>query len=346
MTTKSTLPRVAGLATELMAVDSTSGSEAAAITLVESILRTDGWETVRIPVTEGRDAIFASASSDVDVTFSTHLDTVPPWMPPRFENGVLHGRGACDAKGIAAAMIAAAGRCRSLGQEVGMLFVIGEETCHDGAHAANNWIVRNLPVRRRFLINGEPTDCTLATGTKGAQRVVVRTTGRAAHSAYPAMGRSATLALVRLLSELDSISWPSDELLGETTFNIGSLSGGVADNVFAPAAEARLMFRLVGDAEKVQSLVEDWAEGRAELDWGVMVPAVRLGTFDGFATSVAAFATDVPALTNWGTPCLYGPGSVHVAHTDGEQVKIVDLERAIDDYVQLAALAVEKLAAS
>lgn len=331
------------MAVDLMGVDSTSGNEGAVIDLVETILAADGWRTARIAVSEGRDAIFASASGDVDVTLSTHLDTVPPWLPPRIENGVIHGRGACDAKGIAAAMIQAGGQLRSDGLRVGMLFVVGEETCHDGAQAANSWIARNLPARNRYLINGEPTDCTLASGTKGAQRVIVRTRGKAAHSAYPALGRSATLDLVRLLAELDSFAWPFDELLGETTFNIGSLSGGIADNVFAPEAEARLMFRLSGDAGAVRVLVENWARGRAELEWGVMVPAVRLGIFDGFATSVAAFATDVPALSNWGTPCLYGPGSVHVAHTDSEHVQIADLERAVGDYVRLARLAVEEL---
>jgi acetylornithine deacetylase len=330
------IPAVAALAHELMSIDSTSGGEGAVVARTAHLLETDGWRVTRIPVTEGRDAIFARASDDVRVTLSTHLDTVPPYIAPSIDGDRLSGRGACDAKGIAASMIIAAQRLREAGEEVGLLFVVGEETCHDGAHAANAWIADNLPSRDRVLINGEPTESTIALGTKGAQRVIVRTKGKAAHSAYPAMGHSATRDLVRLLAELEGIVWPVDDLLGETTVNIGSLSGGVADNVFAPSAEARLMFRLVSSPAEVRQMVEMWAAGRADLEWGIMVPPVRLGVVDGLRTSVAAFATDIPALTNWGTPCLFGPGSVHVAHTDHEHVSIAELERAVDHYQGIA----------
>jgi acetylornithine deacetylase len=167
-------------------------------------------------------------------------------------------------------------------------------------------------------------------------RVVVRTHGEAAHSAYPHLGRSATRALVTLLAELESMSWPSDDLLGDTTVNIGSLAGGVADNVVAPSAEARLMIRLVTPVDQIMKKLEAWATGRATLDWGPMVPAMRLGTTDGFPTSIAAFATDVPELSNWGTPFLYGPGSIHVAHRDDECVAVDELQRAVDAYERLA----------
>ena len=328
------------LAVRLMSRDSTSGQEGAALREMEAILGELGWQVTRIPVAGGdRYSIFGRVTDDVDVTLSTHLDTVPPYLPPRVEGGTLWGRGACDAKGIAASMVVAAGRLREAGVRVGLLFVVGEETTHDGAHAANDWIASHLPVRPRVLINGEPTESTLGLGTKGAQRVIVRTRGKAAHSAYPTMGHSATRDLVLLLAELEGISWPSDPLLGETTVNIGSLSGGVADNVFAPSAEARLMFRLVTPASEVQERVERWAAGRATLEWGVMVPPVRLGVVDGFPTSVAAFATDIPALTNWGTPYLFGPGSIHVAHTNEEHVDVGDLDAAAESFVQLASRA-------
>jgi acetylornithine deacetylase len=325
------------LALELMRHDSTSGREGEVITRAESLLAERGWAPVRIPVSPGRDCLFASAGGDPDVTLSTHLDTVPPYVPPRVEDGVLFGRGACDAKGIAASMLVAASRLRERGVSAALLFVIGEETEHDGARAANAWIAEHLPRRTRVLINGEPTENTLAVGTKGAMRVLVRTSGRAAHSAYPELGESAIEKLVGLLTDLGGLSLPSDPVLGATTINIGSISGGVADNVIAPHAEARLMARLVTPSGEVWRVLQAWAGGRAQLQQGVTVPAVRLATLDGFPTSVAAFATDIPSLTNWGTPYLYGPGSVHVAHTLDEHVRAEDLERAVEAYVRIAA---------
>lgn len=329
--------QVAQLAIRLMEVESTSGHEAAVITVAEQLLADRRWNTERIPVGDGRDAILATSAPDPLVTLSTHLDTVPPYMPPHLDGDTLHGRGACDAKGIAASMILAADRLRDRDVPVALLFVVGEETTHDGAHAANA-----RPTTSRILINGEPTESTLAVGTKGAMRAFVRTQGRAAHSAYPKLGHSATRDLVNLLATLDAVEWPSDPVLGATTVNIGMLSGGVADNVMAPSAEARLMLRLVTPVEEVWPILERWAAGRAAVERGVTVPPVRLGTLDGFPTSVAAFATDIPALTNWGTPYLFGPGSIHVAHTAHEHVSIKELAEAVSAYERIAIGALER----
>ncbi|MGQ0538659.1 MAG: M20/M25/M40 family metallo-hydrolase [Gemmatimonadaceae bacterium] len=323
---------------DLMAIESTSGSEGEVIEFADNLLASRGWRTARIPVTAGRDCVFARAASEPAVVFSTHLDTVPPYIAPRRDGDVISGRGACDAKGIAASMVVAAERLRDRDVAVGILFVIGEETSHDGAHAANDWAAGNLPARPRALINGEPTENTLALGTKGAQRVVLRTRGRAAHSAYPELGHSAIADLVSLLAELERKEWPSDPLLGTTTVNIGAISGGLADNVIAPLAEARLMFRLVGPPAEMRLRIEQWVRGRAEVEWGIAVPPQRLAALDGFATSVAAYATDVPALTNWGTPYLYGPGSVYVAHTPNECIGVASLRQAVDDYVRMGEL--------
>ncbi len=323
--------QVAELAIRLMQVESTSGHEGAVMTVAEDLLTGRGWSTARIPVSPGRDAILGVAGEDPLVTLSTHLDTVPPYFPPRLEGDTLHGRGACDAKGIAAAMILAGDRLRERGVAVALLFVVGEETTHDGAHAANA-----RPTTSRILINGEPTESTLSVGTKGAMRVTVRTQGKAAHSAYPHLGHSATRELVHLLATLDDVDWPRDPLLGETTVNIGALAGGVADNVMAPDAEARLMLRLVTPDTMVWPLLREWAGGRATLEAGPMIPPVRLGTLDGFPTSVAAFATDIPALANWGTPYLFGPGSIHVAHTDHEHVSVRELAEAVSAYERIA----------
>lgn len=328
---------VVALAQQLMAIDSTSGHEGEMMAHVHQLLEQRGWGITRIPVSEGRFAVLARAGAHGPViTLSTHLDTVPPYIPPRLDGDVLWGRGACDAKGIAAAMIAAGDTLRAEGAPVALLFVVGEEVTHDGAHAANEaFAARAVPATSRVIVNGEPTESTLALGTKGAIRVTVRTKGQAAHSAYPHLGHSATRDLVKLLAELDTVTFPTEPLFGETTVNIGSLAGGVADNVVAPWAEARLMIRLVTPEDEVRRIVERWADGRASLEWGPMVPPVKLGVVDGFATSVAAFATDIPALTNWGTPFLFGPGSIHVAHRDDEFIAIDELMAAVDAYERI-----------
>jgi acetylornithine deacetylase len=325
---------VVAIAEWLMSFDSTSGVEVALVDAFGDALTARGWRVTRIPVVGDRANLLATAGDGPYVTLSTHLDTVPPFIPPRREERRLHGRGSCDAKGIAAAMLCAAERLRGDGIPVALLFVVGEETTHDGAHAADLWRTRT-GFASRALVNGEPTESTLALGTKGAMRVVVRTDGEAAHSAYPQLGRSATRALVNLLAELDALALPSDALLGATTINIGRLSGGVADNVVAPAAEARLMARLVTPADDVWALLDRWVAGRARLERGAEVPPVTLGTLAGYPTSVVAFATDIPALPSWGTPYLYGPGSIHVAHRDDEFVEIEELRAAVDSYERI-----------
>ena len=322
------------LAEWLMSIESTSGGEQALMRAFGDALESRGWAVARIPVSEGRVDLLATTGEGPYVTLSTHLDTVPPYIAPTRDATHLRGRGSCDAKGIAAAMVTAAERLRSRGRPVAMLFVVGEETTHDGAHAANAW-AEETGFRSLALVNGEPTESTLALGTKGAMRIIVRTEGEAAHSAYPELGRSATRSLVHLLAELDALDLPSDPLLGETTVNIGRLSGGVADNVVAPSAEARLMVRIVTSADDVWAGLERWSAGRAVLERSVEIPAMRLGALAGFPTSVVAFATDIPALAAWGTPYLYGPGSIHVAHRDDECVAIAELRDAADSYERI-----------
>ncbi len=324
----------ATLAAELVRLESTSGNEGEVLAFVEDLMTARDWRVRRIPVSAGRDDLWITATDAPTVTLSTHLDTVPPFIPPRFAGGRLYGRGACDAKGIAAAMACAAERLRARDVPVALLFVVGEETIHDGATAANL-----VPTASRVLINGEPTESTLARGTKGAMRLVLRTTGKAAHSAYPSLGHSATRDLVHLLAELDTLPLPRDPLLGETTINIGSLAGGVADNVIAPWAEARLMARLVTPADEVADLLRHWIAERvpsATLEVEALVPPVRLGRLPDLPTSVVAYATDIPKLTNWGTPYLFGPGSIHVAHTDDEFIELDELRRSVGIYERLA----------
>jgi acetylornithine deacetylase len=338
MTEISTSRDVVEVTARLMEIDSTSGREGAIVDWLENYLAGADWKVRRIPVTPGRDDLLAANVERPLVTLSTHLDTVPPFIPPRLEGDRLWGRGACDAKGIAAAMILAAEQLRARDTPVALLFVVGEEAWHDGAEAANR-----VTTSSRILIDGEPTESTLAVGTKGAMRFTLRTRGEAAHSAYPQLGRSAIAELVRLLAELESLALPTDTLLGDATINIGEISGGVADNVMAPAAEARLMARLVTPPETFEALLRAWIRDRADLEIGVTVPLVRLGTVPGFTTSVAAYATDIPKLSNWGTPYLFGPGSIHVAHRDDEHVSVAELRAAVDAYVRLALAALDRL---
>ncbi len=322
------------LTAELMAIDSTSGQEGELMAHVARMLESRGWRVGKIPVSPGRIDVVATCVSEPLVTLSTHLDTVPPFIAPRVDGDTLWGRGSCDAKGIAASMILAAEQLRERNVPIALLFVVGEEVTHDGAKAANA-----TSTTSRVVIDGEPTEGKLALGTKGAVRATIRTFGVAAHSAYPHLGDSAIAKLIALLVELPQLALPHDELLGATTINIGQISGGVADNVIAPSAEARIMVRLVSDVEEVWSLLEEWIAGRATIERGSLVPAIRLGSVPGFETMVAAFATDIPALTRWGTPYLYGPGSIHVAHTAEEHITRAELDAAVEGYVKLAIAA-------
>src|SRR5439155_12066168 len=185
-----------------------------------------------------------------------------------------------------------------------------------------------LPATSRFLVNGEPTESKLASGAKGSLRVTVRTRGRAAHSAYPHLGESAIKPMLALLPTLDTLTLPSDSVLGETTVNIGTLRGGTEANIVPAAAEAELMFRLVGDAAPVRKAAEAWAKGRAEIEYGSYIPAQHFHTIPTFDVAPVAYTTDIPLLSRWGTPLLFGPGSIHVAHTPDEFVDTAELRAA------------------
>lgn len=322
------------LAIDLIRIDSTSGAEGAVISYLERLLADRNWATRRIPVTAGRDCLIAQTASAPTVTLSTHVDTVPPFIPPRVIGDALYGRGACDAKGIAAAMTCAAEQLRTEGIPVAILFVIGEETVQDGAKAANTSDL--APKSSKVLINGEPTDSTLAAGTKGALWVRLCAAGAAAHSAYPHLGDSAIMKLVRVLAELDDARFPHDPILGRTTVNVGRISGGVADNVVPPSADASLLIRTVASDFDTLQCLKNWIQDRVALEVGNSVPSTRLATLPGFDSSVVAFGTDIPNLTSFGQPYLYGPGSIHLAHRDNEHIAVAELREAVDSYARIA----------
>jgi acetylornithine deacetylase len=321
---------VIALAEELLAIESFTGRESEAVEFVTRWFISRGWNVSVQEVSAGRGNVWASRSGG-GVTLSTHLDTVPPHIPPRLEDGHLYGRGACDAKGIAAAMMTAADRLAQSGElRVDVLLVVGEEKGSDGARAANH-----LPATSRYLINGEPTESTLASGAKGSQRVMVRTRGREAHSAYPHLGESAIEPLVQLLPRLRELELPHDPVLGDTTFNIGTIRGGTAANIIAGSAEAEIMFRLVSDVEPLRQQLEEWASGVAELEWGSHIPPQYFHTVEGFEVAPVAFTSDIPLLSNWGKPLLFGPGSIVVAHTPDEHVSVEELRASVDTYERI-----------
>ncbi len=263
------------------------------------------------------------------VTLSTHMDTVPPLLAVREDEEFIWGRGACDAKGIVAAMIRAAEDLATEGvRGFALLFVVGEERNSAGALAA-----ARAGRGSRWLINGEPTENKLAVGSKGALRYEAEARGRMAHSAYPELGESAIEKLLDFLADIRSLKMPDDPLLGPGTLNIGTIAGGRAPNVIPDEARAEIMVRLVSDPDPIREAFRRAAAGRVELREVLMVPAVRLNTLDGFPTTVVAFTTDIPAFGGaWGSPFLIGPGTIHVAHTLEERVAKADLTAAVEIY--------------
>ena len=292
-----------------------------------------GGRVERMSAETNRDNIFAFFDQPV-VTFSTHMDTVPPFFPSREDADFIHGRGSCDAKGIIGAMIAAAEKLLAAGtRNLGLLFVVGEERDSAGAKAA-----AKTPRDSKFLINGEPTENQIALGSKGGLRFEITAHGKLAHSAYPELGHSAVHTLLDVLHDIRRIPLPRDELLGQSTLNVGTLQGGRAPNVVADYAQAEIMFRTVGDPAAIRAAAQAASEGRAEAREVLHTPAIRLSAFDGLPTTVVAFATDIPTFNGaWGQPFLIGPGSIHVAHTAEERIPKKQLMDAVEIYARIAA---------
>ena len=316
-------------ARELIDIDSTTGSEAAAGRFLSDRLRDLGYSIAEQPVSSGRFNVLATTEPPT-VVLSTHFDCVPPFFPSSIRDGKLYGRGSCDAKGILAAQLAAAERLRARGEtRVGLLFVVGEERGSDGAIAANT-----LAPRSRFLVNGEPTSSTLASATRGILRVKLEARGRAGHSSAPQEFESAIEKLIDALVGLRRLKLPSDPVLGETSYTVGLIDGGVAPNVVPAQASAEVMFRIVGDADEVLALARS-LQPLVAVEEVLRVPPVRLHTVPGMTAQSFPFTTDIPLLAQWGVPLLFGPGSFLVAHTDDEHVTLAEFEESIDGYVRI-----------
>ena len=318
------------LTKRLIEIPSISGDEKPVAEFIADYLSQAGFEVEMQEAASRRPNVYARRG-EPDITLSSHTDTVPPLVEFGEDDEFIYGRGACDAKGIIAAMIKASeALIEANTSDFGLLFVVGEEAGSPGARAANE--IRN---RSRYLINGEPTESRLALGSKGALRAVLRARGRAAHSAYPEMGESAIDKLLDTLSALRRLELPSDETLGATTMNIGVIKGGVAANVIPPEAEAELMFRIVTSARALKQIIEETVGSRVEISYTFACDPVFTEALDGFETAVVSFTTDIPLLANWGKPLLFGPGSILDAHTDHEKISKRDLESAVSVYAQM-----------
>jgi len=329
-----------GLTRQLCEIESITYHEGEVGDFLAGFLAGRGWTVEKTPVPQPSDSATAGPRWNVyagvdgqtpDLVFSTHMDTVPPYIPYSEDADYMYGRGVSDAKGIIAAQVAAAEALRAEGFRIGLLFVSGEERDSAGAKAANL-----APKGNRFLINGEPTDNRIALASKGALRVSLKSTGKMAHSAYPELGDSAVHKLVELLGKLLKIDWPVDEYAGDTTLNIGQIQGGHAPNVIADEAEAQVLIRLVSSSEPVRARVLEAAAGLAEVVFTLDLAFVRLRAVPGLPTMIAKFATDIPQLTNWGEPVLLGPGSIHVAHTPHERLAKKELLASVQLYIQVA----------
>jgi acetylornithine deacetylase len=319
------------LARALIDIDSTTGREAAACDWLAGYLRQRGFEVTQQPVAEGRTNVLALLDPRPQVVLSTHIDCVPPFMPSRVEDGRLHGRGACDAKGTLAAQVTAVERLRESGErKVGLLFVVGEERGSDGAAAADA-----LAPGSAYLVDGEPTDSRLGLATRGVLRLKLKAEGRAAHSSQPQLGVSAIDKLIDALVALRDLVLPEDPQLGRTFYSVGLIAGGIAPNVISPAAEAELNFRTVGPRAEVLACLEP-LRGRVGIEHVLEVPPVRMHTLPGFPAQAFAFTTDIPLLSSWGRPLLFGAGSILLAHTENEHVRIDELLASVDAYVRIA----------
>ncbi|MGH9580414.1 MAG: M20/M25/M40 family metallo-hydrolase [Terriglobales bacterium] len=318
---------------QLVDIDSVTGNEAAVADFLARELAALGFGVEKMPVEGNCANIYASSrsGSTPPLVFSTHMDTVPPFFPSSEDEEKIYGRGACDAKGSLDAQVAAALRLRDQDISAGLLFLVGEERDSLGARAAN----LRAP-GSRFLINGEPTENRLATASKGSLRVELAARGKMAHSAYPHLGESAIEKLIAALHRLLAMPLPSDPECGAVTLNVGLIEGGRAPNVIPDLARAHLLYRLIGPSQALRAEILRAVGELAQVEFGLEVPFVRLRALDGLPSMIAAFTTDIPALTHWGEPFLLGPGSIHVAHTEGECIEKKQLVAAVDLYCALA----------
>ena len=318
------------LAERFINIPGNTGYEAAIAENVESVCIDLGFTCAREPVADGRWNLYVNWNDSPRVVLCTHLDTVPPHFPARIDGPYLYGRGACDTRGIMAAMICAGERLAAMGHRPAFLFVVGEETDSIGAKtaAASNHT-------SSYIVVGEPTMNKLAQGHKGTLSYQISTHGSAGHSAYPQSGSSAVHSLLDLLDTIRNTDWGEDSVLGPATTNIGLITGGIAPNVIAPSATATIVHRIVDSVESRRQRVIDLCGDRADLDFISQTEPQFMFCPEGFETTTVNFGTDIPYLRSMAIPVLIGPGSILDAHTANEKISLEELQEAIDIYQRL-----------
>lgn len=325
---------------ELIDIPSVTGEEAEVARFLEKTLGERGFRVSMQEVEADRYNVYALTNGQPKVVLCTHLDTVPPFYGSSEDERYIYGRGSCDAKGCMAAMVEAVAGLREKGVEgLGLLFVVGEEVDSIGAKTANQ-----LKPGSAYVVVGEPTKSRMASGHKGTFYFELRAKGRAAHSAYPHLGDSAINRLVDALQRIREANWGHSDVLGPATVNIGTLSGGLAPNVIAPEAAAGVLVRVVGKASEVEDKLVEVLGDAPNLGYEVLSrnDAVLCETLPGFEIAPMAFGTDIPALTEFGRPLLFGPGSIHDAHTSEEKIGKQEALRAVELYQQAALNLLER----
>ncbi len=325
---------------EWIDVESTTGSEADYGDALARRLEREGFGVERQELAPGRFNVLARGENPL-VVFCTHLDTVPPWFGPRREGRVVYGRGACDAKGPALAMIEAARRLLAAGEErIGFLLTVGEEIDSAGAQLANARLAD--PWRPRYTIVGEPTGNEFVRGGKGIYRCTLHARGVAGHSSQPT-GPSAVHELVAAIHRMLGDEWGREDPFGEGTINFGEIKGGVAANVVAPAARASVLVRAVEPPEVVEERLRRHLGEHVELEAFKSYAPIEFHVPEDRSGTVVAFGTDAPFLGGWGTPLLYGPGLIEDAHTADEKLTEESFLRAVDDYEATARSLLAKI---
>ncbi|KAJ8102778.1 hypothetical protein POJ06DRAFT_55390 [Lipomyces tetrasporus] len=330
----------------LVSIPSVTTNEHATAQFLKTYLTSKGWTVEIQPVSNKpvRDNVFAYRGSErsTRVLFSSHIDTVPPFIQYSVHDGYIWGRGSVDAKASVAAQITAAQELLSSNAvaregDVSLLFVVGEETDGIGMITAND-----LGLSWETVIFGEPTELKLAVGHKGLILADVYATGKASHSGYPDLGINANYYLVEALYKLQNLDYPYSDLLGNTTFNAGTLAGGVAANVIPAAASAGLAVRVAEDLDGAVSQMQRAVLPVPNVDINITLaypPVLCDYDVSGFDTVAVAYGTDIPHLQGSHKRYLYGPGSILFAHADDERISEDELRESVVGYKKLAAAA-------
>jgi acetylornithine deacetylase len=370
----------------LCEVPSVSGNEEAVGDLLVTFLEAHNFTVTKQPVPIPNDkrvrfniyavpdaSKFPSSStiphhpSGPKVILSSHIDTVPPHLNyslshPKTTNKsrssiLISGRGTVDDKACVAAQTTAALQLLSSStihpSDLALLFVVGEETTGDGMkHFSSSPLFQSQSSNLRAVLFGEPTELKLATGHKGITMLKINARGKAAHSGYPWLGRSANSMILPALLALDKLGdipeeeggLPRSKRFGKSTVNVGYMQGGVAGNVVPEHANADITFRLaggtIGEANKriLDAVKGADPEGLLDLELGQGYgPVVCDADVEGFETISVNYGTDVPnlKLEDRIKRYLYGPGSILVAHGANEGLTVGDLEDSVEGYTSL-----------